>query len=72
MPCFISKHDEKGLIIEDENQTIEALKFEGYYNIINGYSKIFKDKTTKAFYKSMHTFVENRSSAKWQGANQNP
>lgn len=45
-------HDEKGLIIEDENQTIEALKFEGYYNIINGYSKIFKDKTTKAFYKS--------------------
>ena len=42
--------NEKGLIIEDEYQTIDALKFEGYYNIINGYSKIFKDKTTNVFY----------------------
>lgn len=42
--------DEKGLIIEDENQTIISLKFEGYYNIINGYSKIFKDKTSNTFY----------------------
>lgn len=31
-----------GLIIVDENQTLNDLRLEGYYNIINGYSPIFK------------------------------
>ncbi|MBE5742339.1 MAG: Abi family protein [Clostridiales bacterium] len=33
-----------GLIIDDEDRAINDLKWEGYYNIINGYSSIFKDK----------------------------
>lgn len=39
----IDKLREKGLIILDEDEIKNALKFEGYYNIINGYSFIFKD-----------------------------
>ncbi|MGN0796993.1 MAG: Abi family protein [Christensenellales bacterium] len=39
----ILKLKEDGLIIVDENQTLNDLRLEGYYNIINGYSPIFKN-----------------------------
>lgn len=38
----ISKLRNDGLIIDDEQYAISELKLEGYYNIINGYSPIFK------------------------------
>ncbi len=38
----IAKLKQDGLIIEDEDFAISELKFEGYYNIINGYAPIFK------------------------------
>ena len=39
----LDKLKSKGLIIKDENSAIEILKKEGYYNIINGYSPLFKN-----------------------------
>ena len=39
----IEKLKKDGLIIVDDFQTISELKLEGYYNIINGYSPIFKN-----------------------------
>ena len=39
----IEKLKSDGLIIVDEYQAIEELKTEGYYNLINGYSPIFKN-----------------------------
>ena len=41
----INKLNQDGLIINDESQTEMELKLEGYYNIINGYSPIFKINT---------------------------
>lgn len=41
----IDKLKKDGLIISDESQTERELKLEGYYNIINGYSPIFKINT---------------------------
>lgn len=41
----INKLNKDGLIINDESQTEMELKLEGYYNIINGYSPIFKINT---------------------------
>ena len=38
----IQKLKKDGLIIGDEAQATKELKLEGYYNIINGYSPIFK------------------------------
>lgn len=38
----IEKLKKDGLIIDNENYAKEELKFEGYYNIINGYSPLFK------------------------------
>lgn len=43
----IEKLKNANLIIEDENQAIDYLKFDGYYNIINGYSFIFKNEKDK-------------------------
>lgn len=40
----IEKLKTEGLVIEDEIQATTKLKFEGYYNLINGYSPIFKNK----------------------------
>lgn len=51
----IQKLKEKGLIIKDEYSAINFLKLEGYYNVINGYSPIFKIK--KVFYNGT-TFEE--------------
>ena len=39
----INKLKDDGLIITDDAQAIEQLRLEGYYNIINGYSPIFKN-----------------------------
>lgn len=41
----IEKLKSDGLLIDDENKAIEELKLEGYYNIINGYSPLFKKDT---------------------------
>lgn len=38
----VEKLKKDGLIINDEDVAIQELKLEGYYNIINGYSPIFK------------------------------
>ena len=38
----LQKLKNNGLIIFDENYALQCLKDEGYYNLINGYSKIFK------------------------------
>lgn len=38
----IEKLKNDGLIINDEKFAVDKLKMEGYYNIINGYSPIFK------------------------------
>lgn len=39
----IEKLKNDGLTINDEQEVIEVLKYEGYFNIINGYSCIFKN-----------------------------
>lgn len=39
----VEKLKNQGLIIKNEENTIKFLKLEGYYNIINGYSPIFKN-----------------------------
>ena len=41
----IEKLKNDGLIIDDEVRAVKELKLEGYYNIINGYSPIFKNGT---------------------------
>jgi len=43
----INKLKENGLIIENEAKVLEILKLEGYYNIINGYSCMFKGNNEK-------------------------
>ncbi len=45
----LDKLKSKGLVIKDESAAIEVLKREGYYNIINGYSSLFKN-DSKMFY----------------------
>ena len=45
----VEKLKDYGLIILDEEIAMEYLKHEGYYNLINGYSTIFKDKETDKF-----------------------
>lgn len=40
----LNKLKEEGLVIDDEVNAAEYLKREGYYNVINGYSEIFKNK----------------------------
>lgn len=40
----LDKLKAEGLIIDDEDSAIAHLKLEGFYNIINGYSEIFKYK----------------------------
>ena len=38
----LEKLRKDGLIIVDENKAIDFLKFEGYYNVINGYASTFE------------------------------
>lgn len=56
----------RNLIIEDEELFIETLKDIGYYNLVNGYSSIFKDNedkyienTTSSNIKSLYDFDKN-------------
>ena len=46
----VKKLKKDGLIILDEQNATDFLKHEGYYNLINGYSPIFKDKKTNKFF----------------------
>lgn len=45
----LDKLKEDGLIIDDEKSALDILKWEGYYNVINGYSSAFKKENV--FYK---------------------
>ncbi|MDE6401913.1 MAG: Abi family protein [Clostridiales bacterium] len=45
----IEKLEKDGLIIDDEDAAKDYLRLEGYYNVINGYAHIFKDKNNKKF-----------------------
>ena len=47
----VEKLKNKGLKIFDEDNAIECLKNEGYYNLIKGYSPIFINKETNKYYK---------------------
>ncbi|MBY7704565.1 Abi family protein [Vibrio harveyi] len=50
----------RGLVIEDNQQVIEILKQENYYNIINGYKDLFlnDNKNNKECFKNGTTFDE--------------
>lgn len=48
----------RGLIISNEDYTLEKLKEENYYNIINGYKELFIDEGTKDNFVLGSTFEE--------------
>lgn len=49
----LEKIKSKGIIVDDEEMTLQILRDEGYYNIVSGYCEYYRDKHKK-MYKGTH------------------